>query len=95
MAPDPVRGHDQVWVKSFLGLLPAHSAVCQMAPLLRMPRTVGNFKLAVWPGGNSACLLMVRWTYHSGKREMRFIFPSPLLHRLGGERDEIDTRLTA
>lgn len=98
MAPDPGWGHDRVWEKSFLGLLPAHSAVCQMAPLLRMPRTVGNFKLAVWPGGSSACLPMVRRTdllNHSGKREERFMFPSPLLDRLGGERDEMDTQLTA
>lgn len=63
MAPDPEWGHDRVWEKSFLDLLPAHSAVCQMAPLLRMPRTVGNFNLAVWPGGSSACLPMVRRTY--------------------------------
>lgn len=80
MAPDPGWGHDRVWEKSFLGLLPAHSAVCQMAPLLRMPRTVGNFKLAVWPGGSSACLPMVRrtdWLTILGRGRRDLCFPHP------------------
>lgn len=80
MAPDPGWGHDRVREKSFLGLLPAHSAVCQMAPPLRMPRTVGNFKLAVWPGGSSACLPMVRQTDWltipgRGRRDLCFSHP--------------------
>lgn len=84
----------------------SHSGVCcqltqQFVRWLHRWGCQGQLETSSWLSGLEAVSLPSHGqadllTYHSGKREERFMFPSPLLNRLGGEGDAMDnTQLTA